>query len=70
MAGDCHVLALDDESVYAWGQGQILEEDSKNDKFYQDVICNQPIQIEAGLENEMFYQVDRAGDSESSQTHA
>lgn len=28
LAGDCHVLAADTEgSIFAWGQGQILEDD-------------------------------------------
>jgi alpha-tubulin suppressor-like RCC1 family protein len=60
LAGDCHVLAADDAGIYAWGQGQILEEDSKSEKYFLDVICNQPVQIEAEIENEMYYQIDRS----------
>ena len=38
LAGDCHVIVKDQESMYAWGQGSIIE-----DNQIQDVICNQPV---------------------------
>lgn len=61
IAGDCHVIVKvrmeQDQKpcFYAWGQGQILENGDKDEEFrtFQDVICNQPVQIDDLIQNEM-----------------
>jgi hypothetical protein len=49
------VLAKDENNVYAWGQGQILE-----DKSFHDVICNQPVTLEPELVNEMKFDLPKS----------
>ena len=55
LAGDCHVLAVTASSeVFAWGQGVIVEKNGTQ----QDVICNNPVSILGGIENEMLFELD------------
>ena len=51
LAGDCHALVMTaDNRVFGWGQGTLVEEG-------EEIVCGQPVEISAGVINEMVYEV-------------
>ena len=57
LAGDCHVLVKDETCIRAWGQGNIVDAVADGENQYQDVICNQPLNLDIEIINKMVFEL-------------